>query len=128
MDGEGVELTPAAAKVLDYYRQHRKRHGRHPGLRLVGPNCLGVMVPAAGLNASFAATMAAPGRVAFVSQSGALCTAVLDWAQSEGIGFSHFISVGNMLDVDLGDLIDYLKAVGEPKAPPTGDGKSHPTP
>jgi acetyltransferase len=83
---------------------------RHPGLRILGPNCLGVMVPSAGLNASFAASNARPGKIAFVSQSGALCTAVLDWAESEGIGFSHFISVGNMLDVGFDDLLDYLAA------------------
>ncbi len=79
-----------------------------PELRVLGPNCLGVMVPASHLNASFAASMALPGRVAFVSQSGALCTAMLDWACEESLGFSHFISVGNMLDVDMADLLDYL--------------------
>jgi acetyltransferase len=81
---------------------------RYPGLRLIGPNCLGVMSPSAKLNASFAASMARPGRIAFISQSGALCTAVLDWAQQVGIGFSHFISIGNMLDVGFDDLLDYL--------------------
>lgn len=80
------------------------------GLRLLGPNCLGVMVPAIGLNASFAASMALPGRVAFLSQSGALCTSVLDWANAAGIGFSHFVSIGNMLDVGVDDLLDYLAA------------------
>jgi acetyltransferase len=69
-----------------------------------------VLVPHIGLNASFAAAASAPrkGDVAFISQSGALCTAVLDWALDENIGFSHFVSVGNMLDVDFGDLIDYF--------------------
>lgn len=80
------------------------------GLRIVGPNCLGVMAPHAGLNASFAATMAKPGHVAFVSQSGALCTSVLDWADEQQLGFSCFVSVGNMLDVGFDDLIDYLAA------------------
>ncbi len=88
----------------------------HPGLRAVGPNCLGVIVPGLGLNASFAADMPAPGRLAFVSQSGALCTAVLDWAVQQGVGFSHFISVGNMVDVDFGDLIDWLAAASEAQA------------
>ncbi|MBX7167987.1 MAG: GNAT family N-acetyltransferase [Pirellulales bacterium] len=78
--------------------------------RLIGPNCLGFMVPRLRLNASFAADLAAPGQVAFVSQSGALCTSVLDWALREGIGFSHFLSIGNMLDVGFADLIDYLAA------------------
>ena len=78
------------------------------GLRVIGPNCLGVMNPITGLNATFASTIARPGNVAFISQSGALCTAILDWAQKEMVGFSIFVSVGSMLDVDWGDLIDYL--------------------
>lgn len=80
------------------------------GLRVIGPNCLGVIAPHAALNASFAASMPARGHVAFVSQSGALCTSVLDWAQEQGLGFSCFVSVGNMLDVGFDDLIDYLAA------------------
>jgi acetyltransferase len=78
------------------------------GMRVLGPNCLGVMNPITGLNATFASNIARPGNVAFVSQSGALCTAILDWAQKEMVGFSAFVSVGSMLDVDWGDLIDYL--------------------
>ena len=78
------------------------------GMRIIGPNCLGIMVPSMNLNASFAATMPRDGHVAFISQSGALCTAVLDWAREEGIGFSHFVSIGNMADVTFGDLIDYF--------------------
>ena len=78
------------------------------GLRVIGPNCLGVIVPRLGLNATFATGMPKAGHVAFISQSGALCTSVLDWAIEQGIGFSHFVSVGNMLDVDFGDLIDYF--------------------
>jgi acetyltransferase len=76
--------------------------------RILGPNCVGLLVPGIGLNASFAHTDALPGSVAFVSQSGALVTAVLDWAKSRGIGFSKFISIGDSADVDFGDLIDYL--------------------
>jgi len=76
--------------------------------RIMGPNCVGVLVPGIKLNASFAHLPAAPGRIAFVSQSGALCTAVLDWAHSRSIGFSHFVSLGNSADVDFGDVIDYL--------------------
>ena len=76
--------------------------------RLIGPNCLGVMNPINGLNATFATNIARAGNVAFISQSGALCTAILDWAQKEMVGFSAFVSVGSMLDVDWGDLIDYL--------------------
>ena len=78
------------------------------GLRLIGPNCLGVMNPITGLNATFATTIARPGNVAFISQSGALCTAILDWCQKERVGFSAFVSVGSMLDIGWGDLIDYL--------------------
>jgi len=77
-------------------------------LRIIGPNCLGVMNPLSGLNATFAQSMARPGNVAFISQSGALCTAVLDWSQKEMVGYSAFVSIGSMLDVDWGDLIDYL--------------------
>ena len=77
-------------------------------LRLIGPNCLGVMNPLTGLNATFASSMARPGNVGFISQSGALCTAVLDWSFQENVGFSAFISIGSMLDVDWGDLIYYL--------------------
>jgi acetyltransferase len=81
---------------------------RRGGMRLIGPNCLGVMVPRTGLNATFAATIARPGEVAFMSQSGALCTAVLDWSLRENVGFSAFASIGSMLDVSWGDLIDHL--------------------
>lgn len=77
-------------------------------MRIVGPNCLGVMMPMNGLNATFAGAMARPGNVAFISQSGAICTAVLDWSFEENVGFSAFISIGSMLDVGWGDLIYYL--------------------
>ncbi|CCK80721.1 bifunctional acetate--CoA ligase family protein/GNAT family N-acetyltransferase [Desulfobacula toluolica] len=78
------------------------------GLRIVGPNCLGVICPKVKMNASFASEMPLSGNLAFISQSGAICTAVLDFAFRENFGFSHFISIGSMLDVDFGDLIDYL--------------------
>lgn len=77
-------------------------------MRIIGPNCLGVMVPFFGMNATFAGGMATPGNVAFISQSGAICTAVLDWSYEENVGFSAFISIGSMLDVGWGDLIYYL--------------------
>jgi acetyltransferase len=77
-------------------------------IRVIGPNCLGVMVPHTGLNATFASAMARPGNVGFISQSGALCTAILDWSLHEHVGFSAFISIGSMLDVGWGDLIYYL--------------------
>jgi acetyltransferase len=77
-------------------------------LRIVGPNCLGVMVPGRGLNATFAHLAAKPGKLAFVTQSGAIMTGIVDWASARGIGFSHLVSVGAMADVDFGDLLDYL--------------------
>lgn len=77
-------------------------------MRVLGPNCLGIMLPHLGLNATFAASMARGGSVAFLSQSGALCTAILDWSLREGVGFSAFASLGSMLDIGWGDLIDYF--------------------
>jgi acetyltransferase len=93
----GVELE---RKVLEQARRGR--------MRIIGPNCLGVMNPVMGLNATFASTIARPGKVAFISQSGALCTSILDWSFRENVGFSAFVSIGSMLDVDWGDLIYYL--------------------
>ncbi len=77
-------------------------------MRLIGPNCLGVMNPHTGLNATFAQAIARPGNVAFLSQSGALCTAILDWSFEEQVGFSTFVSTGSMLDIGWGDLMDYF--------------------
>ncbi|MDD5569878.1 MAG: bifunctional acetate--CoA ligase family protein/GNAT family N-acetyltransferase [Bacteroidales bacterium] len=79
-----------------------------PGMRIIGPNCLGIIIPSLNLNLSFAPIMPNKGNIAFISQSGALCTSVLDWAREEKIGFSAFISLGNTIDVDFGHLIDYL--------------------
>jgi acetyltransferase len=88
--------------MLDAARQHL--------LRILGPNCLGLLAPHIGLNASFAHVGAAAGQLAFVSQSGALVTALLDWAQARGVGFSHFVSLGEGADVDFGDMLDWLAA------------------
>ncbi len=77
-------------------------------MRIIGPNCLGVMNPNTGLNATFAADMALKGNIAFISQSGALCTAVLDWSLREKVGFSAFVSIGSMVDINWGDLINYF--------------------
>ncbi|MCL4508208.1 MAG: bifunctional acetate--CoA ligase family protein/GNAT family N-acetyltransferase [Chloroflexi bacterium] len=77
-------------------------------VRIIGPNCLGVMRPYSGLNATFAHGIALPGRIAFLSQSGALCTSILDWSLEERVGFSAFVSTGSMLDVGWGDLITYF--------------------
>ncbi|MBD2209078.1 bifunctional acetate--CoA ligase family protein/GNAT family N-acetyltransferase [Nostoc linckia FACHB-104] len=84
------------------------QQARLGNMRIVGPNCLGVMSPQSGLNATFASAMARPGNVGFISQSGALCTAILDWSFRENVGFSAFVSLGSMLDVGWGDLIYYL--------------------
>lgn len=93
--GEALER-----QVLDVARRGR--------MRLIGPNCLGVMNPISGMNATFAKGIARPGRLAFLSQSGALLTSVLDWSLLEQVGFSSIVSLGSMLDVGFGDLIDYL--------------------
>ena len=84
------------------------RTARSHALRILGPNCIGVIVPGIGLNASFAHVGARAGGIALIAQSGALISAMLDWAQGAGVGFSHCISLGNAADVDFGDLLDYL--------------------
>ncbi|MCP3098507.1 bifunctional acetate--CoA ligase family protein/GNAT family N-acetyltransferase [Myxococcus sp. K15C18031901] len=96
----GPEGARLEAEILQIAQQAR--------IRIIGPNCLGVMRPPTGFNATFAGSMARPGNVAFISQSGALLTAILDWSLRESVGFSAFVSVGSMLDVGWGDLIDYL--------------------
>lgn len=95
---EGQELE---ARIKDILKTN-------PGMRILGPNCLGIIIPSQNLNISFAPSTPAPGNIAFISQSGALCTSVLDWARQKNIGFSTFVSLGNSLDIDFGDLIDYL--------------------
>jgi acetyltransferase len=85
-------------------------------LRLVGPNCVGVMVPGIGLDASFSHLAPPLGEIAFVSQSGAMITAMLDWAAPRKIGFSHVVSLGDMADVDLGDMLDYLATDAKTRA------------
>ena len=86
----------------------KEQVARFPKLRVIGPNCLGLIVPGSFMNVSFADGMPRKGHVAFISQSGALCTSVLDWAQEAKIGFSYFVSIGNAMDVNFGDLIDYF--------------------
>jgi acetyltransferase len=98
------EIGPDGAKI----EQDLVAEGRRGGVRIVGPNCLGIMNPLSLFNATFAHSLALPGRVAFISQSGALCTAILDWSLKEKVGFSGFVSIGAMSDVGWGDLIDYF--------------------
>lgn len=83
-------------------------NARKYGVRVIGPNCVGIIRPVINLNASFINKVPKPGKIAFLSQSGALGSAILDWAIHENIGFSNFVSVGSMIDVDFGDLIDYF--------------------
>ncbi len=97
------EIGPAGVELEQQILE--KARGK---MRIIGPNCLGLMSPLTGLNATFASTIARPGNLAFISQSGALCTAVLDWSFWENVGFSAFMSIGSMLDVGWGDLIYYL--------------------
>ena len=96
----------AAGRQLE--AELRAAQREYPNLRIIGPNCLGVLRPANGLNASFAPVQPGNGRLTFLSQSGALCTAILDWSIEREIGFATCVSVGNMLDVGMGDLIDYF--------------------
>lgn len=102
-DADGISLQQA---MLDAAKPYL--------LRILGPNCLGLIVPHLGLNASFAHIDAMPGKVALVHQSGALCTALLDWARSNEIGFSHVVSMGDSADIDFGDVLDFLGS--EPEA------------
>ena len=103
----GFDPTQKQA-MLDAARRHL--------LRILGPNCLGLLAPHIGLNASFAHVDATPGTLAFVSQSGALVTAMLDWARGSGVGFSHFVSLGERADVDFGDMLDWLASDARTRA------------
>ncbi len=98
------EIGPEGAAL----EQKLLAEARAANVRVIGPNCLGVMSPLSGMNATFATTIARPGSVGFISQSGALCTAVLDWSLKEMVGFSAFVSIGSMVDVGWGDLIYHL--------------------
>jgi acetyltransferase len=104
-DARGVSLKQAMLDAAQPYL-----------MRILGPNCVGLLVPGIGLNASFAHTDALAGQIAFVSQSGALVTGVLDWAKSRAIGFSKFISLGESADVDFGDVLDYLASDADTKS------------
>lgn len=94
---DGHQLTETILGYADKYK-----------MRIIGPNCLGFIKPSIKLNASFANKMALPGKIAFISQSGALCTAILDWSVEKNVGFSYFVSIGSMIDVGFHDLIDYF--------------------
>jgi acetyltransferase len=100
----GKEIGAEGKKLEAAIRKEAERSG----LRIIGPNCVGIMTGQSKLNASFANQMPLRGKMAFISQSGAICTAILDLSIKENIGFSYFVSLGDMLDVDFGDMIDYL--------------------
>ena len=98
------EIGPEGRALEEKITEIKKKYN----MRIVGPNCLGVIRPIMRLNATFISKMPKPGNIAFISQSGALGSAILDWAMHENIGFSNFVSLGSMIDVDFGDLIDYF--------------------
>ena len=102
----GFKESGEEGKILEEEAKAEKK--KFPDMRIIGPNCLGILVPGLNMNVSFAAGMPKKGHVAFISQSGALCTSVLDWAFDSNIGFSYFVSIGNSMDVNFGDLIDYF--------------------
>jgi acetyltransferase len=102
--GEG-SLAEAAERAAHQY-----------GMRLIGPNCLGVMMPGANLNASFSAHMPRPGNLALISQSGAIAAGMVDWATQRAVGFSGIVSIGDQLDVDIADLLDYFAMDGKTRA------------
>lgn len=102
----GFKESGAEGKILE--ERIKSVRDQYDGMRILGPNCLGIIVPGSSLNASFANGLPKDGSIAFISQSGALCSSVLDWAIEEKVGFSYFVSIGNTMDVDFGDLIDYF--------------------
>jgi len=102
----GFKETGEEGKKLE--EQVKNEVANWDGMRVIGPNCLGIIVPGMNMNVSFADGMPKKGNVAFISQSGALCTSALDWAMEEEVGFSYFVSIGNTMDVGFGDLIDYF--------------------
>ena len=104
-DGKGAVLERRMLEIAHNYQ-----------LRLLGPNCLGLIRPKVGMNATFGKNAALPGSMALVSQSGALCTAILDWAESRGIGFSAIASLGDAANIDFGDILDYLAQDAETKS------------
>ncbi len=99
------ETGPEGARLESQLRKIIKEHG----IRVIGPNCLGIISTGAKMNASFAAEYPKRGNISFISQSGALCTSILDWAAIENIGFDKFVSTGNKVDVTEADLLEYMK-------------------
>jgi acetyltransferase len=117
---QGVIIISAGGKELgeegSFIEEQIEGAAEGSGMRIIGPNCMGVIRPGKNLNATFAGGMPAKGNLAVISQSGAICSSILDRAALENTGFSHFVSIGSMLDVDFGDMIDYLGNDGSVKA------------
>jgi len=117
---QGVIIISAGGKELgeegSFIEEQIQGAAEGSGMRIIGPNCMGVIRPGKNLNATFAGGMPAKGTLAVISQSGAICSSILDRAALENTGFSHFVSIGSMLDVDFGDMIDYLGNDGSVKA------------
>lgn len=117
---QGVIIISAGGKELgeegSLIEEQIQGAAEGSGMRIIGPNCMGVIRPGKNLNATFAGGMPAKGILAVISQSGAICAAILDRATLDNTGFSHFVSIGSMLDVDFGDMIDYLGNDGSVKA------------
>jgi len=90
------------------HKHQLKEVAKAAGVSILGPNCLGLLIPSIGLNASFSHTVASQGKIAFISQSAAVCSTILDWAQNRDIGFSYFVSMGDCIDIDFAQLIDFL--------------------
>ncbi|MEO2280559.1 bifunctional acetate--CoA ligase family protein/GNAT family N-acetyltransferase [Pseudoalteromonas pernae] len=105
-----------AAGLSEQQKDALSSHCKTHKVNLLGPNCLGLMIPHLGVNASFSHTVTRPGKVAFISQSAAVCSTILDWAQHKDIGFSYFISVGDCVDIDFGELLDFLGRDSKTKA------------
>ncbi len=104
----GLNLDNARAEDGRTFQVHMVEIARKYGMRILGPNCIGMMAPGIGLSAGFLHANAKPGKIAFVSQSGGMTTGVLDYANTNGIGFSHFLSLGDIVDVDFSDVLEYL--------------------
>ncbi len=104
----GVIITAGLGHGPNSLAEQCQKTARDAGMRLVGPNCIGVLAPHAKFNASFAASSPLPGDLALISQSGAIAAGLLEWAASRGVGFSAVASIGDSIDVDFGDLLDYF--------------------
>ena len=109
----GFKETGNEGKVLE---ERILEISKKYGIRVLGPNCIGLIRPRINLNATFLDKMPKSGNIAFISQSGALGSVILDWAIHENVGFSNFVSIGSMIDVDFGDLIDYFVPTRKPRA------------